>query len=76
MENKIIARRRQLEADLQKVRYQLDNLTQFYSADQIKVWRRQRRSILRQLRLLPSEAEIYAAAKNTTSLVKSILKRL
>lgn len=76
MENKIITRRRALEAALKTVRYQIDNLQPFYSREQVRCWRKHRDSLIRQLELLPTEAEVKANAKNSTALIKSILKRL
>lgn len=76
MLNKIIERRRSLEASLETVRYQIANLQPHYSREQVRCWYKHRDSLVRQLELLPTEAEVKANAKNSTALIKSILKRL
>jgi hypothetical protein len=76
MQNKIITRRRYLENQLANVRYQLANCKQFHSAEQIAVWEKLRQSCIRQLELLPTEAEVKTNAANHTAIIKSILKNL
>jgi hypothetical protein len=76
MENKIITRRRALEAALKTVRYQIKHLQPYYSREQIICWEKHRDSLIRQLELLPTEEEVRKNAKNHTALIKSILNKL
>lgn len=74
MENKIITRRRSLEAALTTVRYQIANLKQFYSREQVRCWHKHRDSLIRQLDALPTEEQVKQNAKRFTALKKEILK--
>lgn len=74
MRNKIIERREALEAALLTVRYQIANLQKYFSKEQVRCWRIRRDSIIKQLRNLPTVAQVKQDAKNLTALKKQILK--
>lgn len=72
MENKIIARRRALEAALATVRYQIANLKKHYSPEQVRCWYKHRDSLIKALEALPAIEQVRADAKRNTALRKSI----
>lgn len=75
MENKIISRRRVLEAALHTVRFRIANLQPHYSREQIRCWYRERNMIIRELRALPTEQQVRENAKKNSNLVNQILNR-
>ena len=72
MQNKILAKRKVLEASIASVNYKIDNLKPFFSREQIRCWYIQRNSLCAQLKELPTEKEVREWAKRTTEIVKQI----
>lgn len=75
MENKIITRRRALEAALETVNYKIANLKPHYSVPQIRCWYKERQTICEQLRYLPTVEQVKQNAKSFTKLKNQILRR-
>lgn len=63
MKNKILERRRTLEAARDTLNYKIRTLNIYYSREQVRCWRIQRDKIVKELRALPTEAMIQANAK-------------
>lgn len=63
MKNKILLRRKALEAALETVNYKIKNLHKYFSAEQRRCWYVHRRNLREQLDLLPTEAMIQKNAK-------------
>lgn len=75
MKNKILERRRALEASLHTVRYQIKHLQNCHSREQIRAWFRLRNSLVRQIAALPTPEQVKADAVRHTAFVKSIIHR-
>jgi hypothetical protein len=76
MQNKILQRRRALEASLFTLDYKIENLKPFFSHLQVSTWIADREEISRQLGILPTDAQVKAWAKATTRLIKDSRKTI
>lgn len=71
-ENKIIARRRALEAALDTVNYKIQHLKPYYSREQIRCWYIERNKLHEKLRMLPTDRDL----ERSRSMLRKILQPL
>jgi hypothetical protein len=74
MENKILSRRKALEASLQTVNYKIVNLKRFFSKEQIRCWYVERKKYCDQLKGLPTVEQVKSDAKKLTARIKEMRK--
>lgn len=62
-QNKILLKRKALEAALETIRFKIKHLQKYYSREQVRCWYVERNNLVRHLHGLPTEKQIQQSCK-------------